>query len=69
MIKYFCDRCGREIEDKAYTVSFSLKPMKYDVYQYAAETSINVVNIQQLEPPIYCTDCKEEFEYFLKNKK
>lgn len=68
MTKYFCDKCGREIENVAYALSFSLKPLKYDIYQYAAETSVNIVNIQQLEPPIYCADCKEEFEKFLKGE-
>ena len=33
MTKYFCDKCGREIENTAYTISFSLKPLKYDIYQ------------------------------------
>lgn len=68
MTKYFCDRRGREIENAAYTVSFSLKPLKYDIYQHMAETSLNVVSIQQLEPPIYCADCKEEFEKFIKGE-
>ena len=68
MTKYFCDRCGREIENTAYNISFSVKPLKYDNYQHAAETSINVVNIRQLESPIYCADCKEEFEKFLKGE-
>ena len=68
MTKYFCDRCGREIENAAYIISISLKPTKYDIYQHVAETSINVVNIQPLEPPIYCSACKEEFEKFLKGE-
>ena len=68
MTKYFCDKCDREIENAAYTISFSLKPLRYDIYQHVAETSLNIVNIQQLEPPIYCTDCKEEFEKFLRGK-
>lgn len=68
MTKYFCDKCGREIENTAYIISFSLKPLKYDNYQHMTETSINVTNIQQLEPPIYCTDCKEEFKKFLKGE-
>lgn len=68
MIKYFCDRCGREIKNKAYTISFSLKLPKHDVYQHMAETSLNVVNLQHLEPPIYCEECKEKFEKFLKGE-
>lgn len=67
MTKYFCDRCGREIKT-GYTISFSLKPLNHDIYQHMAETSINVVNIQQLEPSIYCPNCKEEFEKFLKGE-
>lgn len=68
MTKYFCDKCGREIENAAYIISISLKPTKYDIYQHMSETAINVVNIQQLESPIYCPACKEEFEKFLKGE-
>ena len=68
MTKYFCDRCGCEIENAAYTISFSLKPLKYDIYQHMPETSLNIVNIQQLEHPIYCAECKEEFEKFIKGE-
>ena len=68
MTKYFCDKCGREIENAAYTISFSLKSLKYDIYQQVTGTPLNIVDIQQLEPPIYCPVCKEEFEKFLKGE-
>lgn len=69
MTKYFCDRCGREIKDMAYTISISTKALKYDgIYEYISGTTTKAVTISRLEPPIYCEGCTEEFEKFLKGE-
>lgn len=74
MIKIHCDRCGKEIKNKYYTINFNSydadPQYDYNTTCYATGYSTNsregvlkMLNSQKM----YCEDCKKEIEKFISN--
>lgn len=76
MVKLHCDRCGKEITNEYYTISFyqyDADP-KGDMYDWATsascassytrDTALQVLNAQTM----YCNKCKCEIEKFMCNE-
>ena len=75
MVKIHCDRCGKEIKERYYTVNiygYDTNP-KYDYYTEAACASscsnVRDETLRRLNAiKMYCNDCKDEIEAFIYNK-
>lgn len=76
MVKLHCDRCGEEIKNEYYTISFyqyDANPV-CDVYDYATtaccassytrDSALQVLNSQKM----YCQNCKSKIEKFISSK-
>lgn len=66
MVKLYCDKCGKEIKDKYYTVAFT-EHYTMSVYSdgklstidtYIRPTAFEELNSQK----IYCSECKNKLE-------
>ena len=72
MVKYFCDRCDKEITGDIYRVKITADSQSKSTWNKindALDFATAVSNVNEYiiaEPPMYCQDCKEEFEFFLK---
>lgn len=74
MVKLCCDRCGKEITDRYYTISINgyyVNP-KYDYYttaDCASACSNNRDDILRTLNSIkmYCKDCRDKIEEFIYN--
>lgn len=72
MIKIFCNRCGKEIEETTYyTVHIGVEDINpTHCYGISAETEIrNLSNtlIGLKMRPLYCKECKDKIEAFINN--
>lgn len=71
MTKYFCDRCNKEIIGSIYRVKIYAENKSKSTWDelsgtvdyHAAITNMTEVFVEQ---PMYCQNCKEKFEDFLR---
>lgn len=74
MVKIHCDRCGKEIKDKYYTINMN----EYDVnpkYNYNVTGYVSVCSNSQREgilvtlnnTKMYCDECKDKIKAFINN--
>ena len=82
MIKLHCDRCGKEIKDKYYSIGTMCHYLdatkEINNYDHVSEMTY-VPNRPSLDPAyesfrilnsekMYCEECKDEFERFMSSK-
>ena len=68
MIKHYCDRCGRKIENEAYFITISADSLTslngYDYRQNMASACQNI-NTHLNIPREYCKQCKDDIKNYM----
>lgn len=75
MVKLHCDRCGKEIENRYYTINFNsydTDPKDNDwctdcsvsAYSSSRDGMLKMLNSQKM----YCGHCRSEIEKFINNE-
>lgn len=75
MIKIICDRCGKEIKGPTYHTiniySYDTQP-KHDYYATAVDSYVSTSRQDVLATlnctPIYCKECKDAVDKFIKGE-
>jgi hypothetical protein len=74
MVKFHCDRCGKEIKDKYYTINmneYDVNP-KYDYGITSCASALSNVSRDSIlvvlnNTKMYCDECKDKIKAFIKN--